>query len=391
MSRLLPVLALALLAGCAKAPASAAKPASRTYRVTTIVAEARPLSYVVSATGSIEPHEMVTIPARVEGSIEKLAFEEGKEVTPDDVLAVIDGQKYALEKEQADRAVTRAEAAARQSTAQLAGARAMLEEAEANLERRRGLRAQNASWVSDEEMANQEATVKRTRAAFGQWEAGEAEAKAAVQVAESALALAKKRLADSEVHSPIAGVVEMKHVSAAQYLKVGEKIATLVDARNLRVRFRVNEGESVRITAKSEITFAVAPFPKHLFHATLAHIHATADPASRMVEVLADVTDPQPGLKPGFFASVTVRVGGSDKAVVIPEEAILPTEKGFVVFLVDGAKARLVPVQLGLHTEEGGIEILSGVDAGQTIVLEGARMLSDGVSIEVVAPAATKN
>lgn len=391
MSRLVPLLALALVAGCAKAPAATGKPTTRTYRVTTITAEARPLAYVVSATGSIEPHEMVTIPARVEGAIEKVAFEEGKEVSPTDILAVIDGRKFTLEKEQAERAVTRAEAAARQATAQVAGAKAMLDEAEANLERRRGLRAQNASWVSDEEMANQDATVKRARATLGQWEAGEAESKAAVQVAESALALAKKRLDDSEVHSPIAGVVEMKHVSAAQYLKVGEKIATLVDARNLRVRFRVNEGESVRITPKSEITFTVAPFPKRTFHATLAHIHATADPLTRMVEVLADVTDPEPGLKPGFFASVTVRVGGADKAVVVPEEAILPTEKGFVVFAVDGTKAKLTPVTLGLHTEDGGIEILSGLDAGQTIVLEGARMLSDGVAIEVVAPAATKN
>lgn len=353
------LLAALLVAGCGK-PASTGRAPSRTYKVTTIAAETRPVSYVIMANGTLEAYEVVTVPARVEGAIEKLDFEEGKEVSPEKVLCVIDGEKYRLERDQV--------------AAQASGAKAMLEDAEATLARRRELRKQNASFVSEEELSNQEATVKRARAARD-----EADAK---------LAMAEKRVRDSEVRSPIAGVVQAKRVSAGQYLKVGEPIATLVDTRHLRVRFRVGETESVRVTPESTITFTVGPFPGRAFPATLVHVHADADPMTRMVEVLAGVVDPPPDFKPGFFATVRIEVERKEAAVVVPEEAVLPTDKGFVVFLAEGGKARAATLTLGLHTEDGGIEVLSGLTAGQVIILEGARMLQDGFPIEVVAPAA---
>lgn len=358
--RTVTTLLVLLLVGCSKpAPQNGGRPPVRTYRITTITAESRPLTYLVHATGTVEAYEVVTVPARVEGAIEKLDFEEGMEVTPDKVLCVIDGEKYRLERNQ--------------SSAQADGARAMLEDAEATLKRRRELHQQDANFVSDEELSNQEAIVKRARAAHD-----EALAK---------LAMAEKRLRDSEVRSPIAGAVQMKHVSVGQYVKVGERIATLVDARRLRVRFRVGEKESVHIRPDSKITFTVAPFPRREFEARLVHVRTEADPMTRMVEVLADVQNPADGLKPGFFATVRVEIGCAEKAVVVPEEAVLPTEKGFVVFLAEDAKAKALPVTLGLHTEDGGIEILSGLEEGRIIALEGARMLQDGVPIEVVAPA----
>lgn len=361
MKHLVPLLLVLALAGCPKPQSQGGRPPTRTYRVTTIAAEARPLTYVVPATGTLEAYEVVTVPARVEGVIEKLDFEEGREVTTEKVLCVIDGEKYRLERDQV--------------AAQANGANAMLEDAEATLTRRKELRQQDASFVSEEEIMNQEATVKRARAARD-----ESQAK---------LAMAEKRVRDSEVRPPIAGAVQVKHVSVGQYLKVGENIATLVDARRLRLRFRVGEKESVQLTPTSKITFTVAPFPKREFVANLVHVRTEADPTTRMVEVLADVEEPRSGLKSGFFATVRIEVGRVEKAVVVPEEAILPTDKGFVVFLADNGKAKQLPLTLGLHTEDGGIEVLSGLDEGQVIVLEGARMLQDGVPIEVV-PAAPK-
>ncbi|MEK7717140.1 MAG: efflux RND transporter periplasmic adaptor subunit [Planctomycetota bacterium] len=362
MKHAIPVLVLAFLAGCSKPAEAPAKPPTRTYRVTTIAAEARPLTYLVHATGTVEAYEVVTVPARVEGVIEKLDFEEGKEVTTEKVLCVIDGEKYGLERDQAE--------------AQANGAAAMLMDAEATLKRRKELRQQDASFVSEEEISNQEAIVKQARAARDEMQAK--------------LAMAEKRVRDSSVRSPISGAVQMKHVASGQYLKVGEKIATLVDARRLRVRFRVGEKESVHLKPDSRITFTVAAFPKREFLAKLVHVRTEADPITRMVEVLADVQDADPALKPGFFATVRVEIGRSEKAVVVPEEAILPTEKGFVVFLADGPKAKACTVTLGLHTDGGSIEVLTGLAEGQTIVLQGARMLQDGVPIEVVAPATPK-
>ncbi len=419
-----PLLPLALLAlavfagGCEKsAPASAGAAApkgTRAFRVAVAPVETRALAYAVTAVGSLEAHEVVAISARVEGALEKVAFDEGKTVTPDDVLAEIDTSRYSLRVREAETEVARAEAAVAraalqvaQSDATIARARAqtaravaVLQEGEANLARRRELIARDAAAVSREELATFEAVVARARAELDMARGGEhetqtalevvrgqaAEAKAALDQARARLDIARKNLEDSRVRSPIAGIVQQKRVASGQYLKVGEPIATLVDARRLRLRFRVGEAESVHLKNGQAVAFRVKAFPERPFDARLFHIHAVADPVTRMVECVAEVADPDPALKPGFFATVRMEVARNDRAVVIPEAAALPTEVGFVAFTVETGKARQRLIVLGLHTPDGGVEVLSGLAPGEVLVVQGAPMLQDGVPVDVVAP-----
>jgi multidrug efflux system membrane fusion protein len=131
------------------------------------------------------------------------------------------------------------------------------------------------------------------------------------------------------------------------------------------------------------VEFAVAAFPGREFRAEVFHVNATADPVTRMVECLAAVAAPDPGLRPGFFASVRASVGREGEALVIPVEAVLPTEKGFLAFVVEGGRARARTVRLGLHTRDGGVEVISGLAAGETLAVAGALALEDGVAVEV--------
>ncbi len=384
----LPALLLAVLgatAGCAKpADEAAARTVPRAFRVTTTLVESRPLAYLVQATGSLEAYQVVTIPTRVEGTVETLEFEEGDTVTPDRVLAVVDGERFALLERQAQASVTRSEATLARAGAEVRVSTVAGEEAEKNLSRRRGLRAQNPGWVSEEELGTLESAVERLKAGVEAAKAGLEEARASREEARARLDLARKDLSDSRVRSPIAGVLETRHATVGQFVKVGERLATLVDTSRLRARFRVGEAESVRLLPGQALAFTVRALPGRPFRATLFHVNATADPDTRMVECLATVEEPDPVLKPGFFAVVTIEVEKREKALVVPEGALLPTEKGFVVFaLVDG-KAQERPVTLGLHTRDGSVEVVGGLKGGETIALLGAQSLSAGVPVEVV-------
>jgi membrane fusion protein (multidrug efflux system)/multidrug efflux system membrane fusion protein len=108
-----------------------------------------------------------------------------------------------------------------------------------------------------------------------------------------------------------------------------------------------------------------------------------AEPTTRQVEVLAWVKNPGE-LKPGFFAEVTLATESHEGALVVPEGAVQASERGFVTYVVDGGKARLQPVEIGLRTADGIVEIVSGLTAGQTVVIEGSDRLADGVSVEPV-------
>jgi multidrug efflux system membrane fusion protein len=84
---------------------------------------------------------------------------------------------------------------------------------------------------------------------------------------------------------------------------------------------------------------------------------------------------------------VTLATDTSVGAVVVPESAVLASERGFVVYVVQGGKAKERPVRIGLRTGDGTVEILSGLGNGETIVTEGSDRLADGMSVEGAAPA----
>ena len=112
-----------------------------------------------------------------------------------------------------------------------------------------------------------------------------------------------------------------------------------------------------------------------------------ADPTTRQVEVLAWVKNPGE-LKPGFFAEVTLAVESKKGALTVPEGAVQASERGFIVYAVEDGKAKVRPVEIGLRTGTGVVEILSGVEPGQTVVIEGSDRLGEGVAVaEAGAPA----
>jgi multidrug efflux system membrane fusion protein len=151
----------------------------------------------------------------------------------------------------------------------------------------------------------------------------------------------------------------------------------------LRLRFKVSEAESLRVTEGQAVGFRVAAVGEREFQARVYHVGDVADAATRQVEVLAWVKNPGP-LKPGFFAEVALATEVHKGALVVPDSAVQASERGFVAYVVEGGKARMRPVTVGLRTGDGTVEILSGLKPGQVVVIEGSDRLADGMPIEAV-------
>jgi membrane fusion protein, multidrug efflux system len=370
---------LATLAGCGHGTQESAAPAKRGGRPVPVVTETagtRALTYSIRSVGTLEAYEVVTVPARVAGTVEALSFEEGHEVTREKVLARIDPERFRLELAQAEAAVAKTAAAGPRARAQIASAEASLQEARDTLARRQALSLDRA--VAREELEAARTAVARWTASLDEARATTSEVDAQVADAKASLALAQKNLADSDVHSPIAGVVEKKHVSRGQYVQIGSPLATLVDTRTLRVRFPVTSAESVRLLRGTKLSFRTPAVPEKTFTAEVLHVAGTADPRTRMVEVLGEVTEKNADLRPGFFANVDVVIGSRKDAVVVPETAVLATEQGTVAYVVQEGVARVRRVVLGLRTPEGDLEIVSGIVPGDRVVVRGAPALQDG-------------
>jgi membrane fusion protein, multidrug efflux system len=306
--------------------------------------------------GSLEAEELVQINAEVEGAVSEVRFHEGDRVGPNTVLVRIDPDRYRLEAQRAEATFQKA--------------RADAERARTDFRRREELAAQEL--VAPEEL-------NRSRAESEQLVA-ESEATRAARD------LAQQNLRKSDVRAPRAGVINTKTVDTGQFVRTGTALATLVDVGRLRLRFKVSEGESLRAREGQPVTFRVTALGDRTFMATVYHVSDVADPSTRQVEVLAWVKNPGE-LKPGFFAEVVLASETRKAAVVVPEGAIQASERGFVTYVVEGDQARQRTVKIGLRTGTGIVEILSGVAAGDTVVVEGSDRLTDGIAVQPVAAA----
>jgi membrane fusion protein, multidrug efflux system len=352
---LLPALAL----GGAACRGSGAAPAGRTTVRALVVrmapAETQDVAYEIKALGTLEAEELVQVTAEVEGAVSDVRFHEGDRVGTGTVLARIDTGRYALE-------LKRAEANLRQAQAE--ATRAQGEEA-----RRQALAAEKL--VAPEELQRAHADTERLVAT-------------AASIA-AARDIAAQNLRRAEVRAARPGMINTRTVETGQFVRAGTVLATLVDTSRLRLRFRVSEAESLRAQPGQPLDFRVNALGTKPFTATVYHVGNLADPGTRQVEVLAWVKNPGE-LKPGFFAEVTLSSETRKSAVVVPESAVQASEKGFVVYAVQEDKARARQVQVGLRTGTGLVEIVSGLKAGETVVVEGSDRLADGTSVQA-APA----
>lgn len=363
MKKLIVVLIFGIAAGfisfteaCRREPqaGSTPPPVRRRPKVTVAPVTAGPLAWEIETVGTFEAQEEISVAAGVAGVVTKVLFKEGDRATPDTVLCTIDEERFRLE---ADRA--RAEKA----------------RAEADLVRARNAYQQRLplyekKYITEEELADLKAAVDR--------------AVAEVDRAQAALALAEKALRDSSVRPPVAGVINSKNISTGEYAKAETVVATLVDLSSLHLRFAVPETESAHLQPGARLTFTSRLLGSTPMDAEVYWVSQTADPRTRSVECKARVVDPPAALRPGFSGTVKVVLEHKEGAILIPSGAVLPTEKGFIAFVLEGATARERRLHLGVRTLDDRVEVLDGLAEGETLVVRGGSILRDGAEVEVV-------
>ena len=344
-------------------PGGGQRPA-RAFPVEVEPVEARDVEYTITGVGSVAAFEEVKVTARVAGVVENVQFVEGQQVKKGQVLATIEPARYQL-------AVSAGRAALEKTEA----ARA---DAEAGQARRERASEQNPGLVPGEELE-----TWRTRART---------AAAEVSAARVALQQAQLDLREAYVRAPIAGVMQTRTVQTGTYAQPGTVLGTLVRRDPLLLRFQVAGDDATRIEIGQAVKF-VPRGDSDQHSARVTHVAAVADEASRMVAITAEIDDARKDeLRPGAFAQVAVPVGGNRAAPVIPQIAVRPSERGFLAFVVEDGAARERVLSLGLRTADGKVEVKSGLQPGERLVVRGAEALREGAPVKVAgeeAPAPT--
>ena len=353
---LLPTLAMAACgdgdAGDGGEDAGREQAASAGTPVETAVARRDTLSSTVRAVGTLEADARVEIRPELDGHVTDIEFEEGQEVREGQVLVRLDQNKLRAQANAARAAVTRARTTA------------------TNLERRL---ARNDSLLATGAISDQ---------AYDDLQAEYESAEAALEEAEANLELAEQRLEDATIRAPFDGRVGARNFHSGDYVQIGQTMFTVVDDDPLEVQFAVPERYLGRLDVGSPVRISVRSDPERAVTGRVSFVSPYVDPSTRTVELKARVPNPESELRAGQFASVVLELE-SRVGVVVPEAAVVPRQDRRLVYVVRGGTARERTVQLGQRSR-GVVEVLTGLSAGDTVVVAGHQRLADGAPVSVV-------
>jgi membrane fusion protein (multidrug efflux system) len=216
------------------------------------------------------------------------------------------------------------------------------------------------------------------------------ESAAALDVAQAKLDLAAATLQRLKIVAPFNGVIGLKQVSVGDYLKDGADIVNIEDLDAVLVDFRLPERFQSKVQPGQKAQLNIDALPGRPFAALVQAVDPLIDANGRSVGVRGCIDNRQQQLRPGMFARVKTVFGVREKALVIPEEAIVPQGgRAFVVKVVPGEQAdtlisQRVAVKVGVR-QPGKVEILEGLEAGDSVVTAGhQRLQKDGTAVRVI-------
>jgi RND family efflux transporter MFP subunit len=209
-------------------------------------------------------------------------------------------------------------------------------------------------------------------------------------LAQAHLGMAKLDVADAHICAPVAGVLQTRSVQTGQYVQVGTLLATLQRRDPLLVKCRVPHGDAQQISVGQSLRFSTNE-QAIAYNARISHVGAGADPITRLVDITAHVDDPrQAAIIPGSFIRINFPISSND-AILVPLTAVQPSERGFLAYVVTEAnnetRASERILTLGLRTAEGAVEVRSGLNLGERLVIRGSAALSDKAQV-IIRPAA---
>lgn len=342
------ILSLAL-AACGEDTAAPKKGAPPASSVTLTTASERVLSQRVKILAELQALEQPTIVSETSGRILKLHADVGQKVRAGELLAEIDAEH--LDNEQSAK------------NADLAKWRTQRDQKARDLQRFTELQKQG--FVTPSYLENLRAELN----------ALDRQLTAANAVASNAA----REVGKAEIRAPIDGTIDARSANLGEFVNVGKTLFVLSGSQGLRAKFAVSEADAAALQLGASVTLNGRQAPLNV---RVTEVRPALNPQNRMLEAWATLPVVHEFL-PG--QSVEGEVILSQRSVLaLPAAAIVQREMGSVVFLAKDGKAVMQVVQTGV-LDGAWMEVVSGVKAGDVVVLEGAGFLTDGAAIRDAA------
>ena len=207
---------------------------------------------------------------------------------------------------------------------------------------------------------------------------------ASMAAAQARLAIVEDRLHKAHLLAPVSGVVERRHVSVGDFVKVGTPLLSVTDTQSLRAELPFPETVGAQLHVGQTLYLESPVAPGVRVEARVNQIRPQVGAMSRSLLVIADLENPGPW-RPQATVEATAVVERRPNAVVVPLLSVVERPAGDVVYLLepgDPDTVRQQVVEVGAR-QDGWIEIRQGIGSGVKLIAEGASYLSEGAAVSV--------
>lgn len=297
----------------------------------------------IRAVGTLRANESIVIRPEMAGRIRQILFQEGQAVAKDALLIELDDSELQAELSQA--------------TAQLKVSRL-------TCERLKPLDLEGKRYVTKQQLD---------------------EVAGSLQVAQANYVLYSTRLAKTKIRAPFEGILGIRRVSPGDFVSTGQDLVNLEDVRTLKIDFKVPETLLRHLAPGQSLELTTDAYLGETFRGTVYVVDSRVDMTTRAVQVRAHIPNVEQRLRSGMFAQVTLHLGQQERAMLIPEEAVIPTKDQAFVYRTQDGTAHRTAVELGTRTR-GYVQVLSGLHEEDIIVRVGHHKLQDGAKIRAISP-----
>lgn len=356
---------LCLLAGTAIAQE---KPAAPAVPVQLAPVQQQDVPLWLRGLGQVKPQQSVEIRAQVDGLLQEILVQEGQMVQAGQLVARID-----------DRAIS---AALAQAKAELDVVQAQLESAKRDLQRYQNLTQSQA--ISAQQKDQQQAQVQQLQAELRRVQA--------------TIHAQQVQLSYTQITSPISGQVGIRNVDAGNYVRPSDAqgLFSVVQLDPISVEMALPQARLPQLQLlmqqiRQQQPVAVQAYLQDggdlLASGELKVVDNRVASGSGTIKIKADFANPDHRLWPAQSVVVALNSERLSQALTVPAKAIQQGPSGSFVWKVEQGKATVQPIQL-LHTE-GGLAVITGLNAGQQVVVDGQSRLRPGAMVKDVAPASS--
>ncbi|MGB0127256.1 MAG: efflux RND transporter periplasmic adaptor subunit [Rhodocyclaceae bacterium] len=192
----------------------------------------------------------------------------------------------------------------------------------------------------------------------------------------------RANLGRTRILAPLDGVVETQIVAVGDYVKVGDPLFKMVSNQRLRAHLPFPETVASRMRRGLPVRIGSPQAPGTVVNGTVDDLRPTVTETSRALEVIARFDNPGGLLLSGGTVNASVVVDTKKNVVVVPEQSVVLRPAGKVVYALKDGKAVQRVVETGFK-KAGAVEVVRGLQAGETVILDGAGFLTDGAPVNL--------